>query len=248
MKKQLDKLKKEQDDTIILKSTEYAEMIKKQKKEIEKSYQEGYDKYKSNFAHLHQLSFSQISHMLSVQNMTIVKDVLQIWMIEWVVKGYYMALSQTGSSGGVNLCFVEFWKDIFLSNVSKLSNPIFKIFLREWINLIRIIKKSSINIGNEEINICFSHFATNFMTDEYYEKSLVPIFFNMLFLECRNIPILLGLINFYQSKNNKLTEKEKEQVLRDFYLLFTVDKPEKILKANIDKIEIQNEAAKIFLK
>lgn len=250
LKKELDKYRKEKDDVIILTMTEYAKMVKNNKELIKKAKQEGYEEYRDSYT---QLDYLQLSNILGSQNTIVMIEVMQVWMINWVVKAYY--LSMTGFSREeleyekrMTLCFVEFWRNVVLVNIGRLKHPIFKLMLKEWIDLVRMLQKIKGEVNEETLDICFSHFATNYMGDCYYEKSMVPVFFNLLFSECRNIPILMGIINFYQTNRKCLSKDNKEKLLRDFEIVFTVDKAEKILRDNRQNVKIGDEASRVFFE
>ena len=250
LKKQLDRYKKEDEDTIVMSTLEYTKLMRDCTQDIENARQEGYKKYSNNFNKYLEENPLKREDMLKLMfrhDNVEMGELVQVWMMQWVLKAYYLSMSVYMKDKGEVLDFIGFWKDIVLVNIGKFTHPIFKLLLKEWVDLVRNLQKSEIKNPEEMINICFNHFATNYIGDMYYERTLIPVFFNLLFSECRNIPILMGMINFYQYKK-KIVKKEKNNFLLDFQLLFVVEKPLSILKKNKDVITIDEGASRILLQ
>jgi len=256
LRKEREKMKREEEDKIVMTMDEYAGMMKMHKEEMEKAYNDGLERYKVNFmafVRTQQLDNEQLGKMFSVQSTTVMVEVMQVWIMRWVMGAYRMTFAGMTMREMLKerkdvLCFVDFWKKVVMVNIGKLKHPIFRLMLKEWVDMVRAMQKTEKRVDEEMLDVCFNHFAVNFMGDSYYEKSIVPVFFNLLFSECRNIPIFLGIVNFYQINLKHLTEKDKENMLRDFELLYVVDKPLTILKSNRDNLQIGSEVSRIFFE
>ena len=106
--------------------------------------------------------------------------------------------------------FCNFWNECILPRITESSPPILQKLKKEWEQFRKMCKSSD----NEEtffsqINVVFSQYIQDY-SSEKYDGFVIP-FFNILIHSCKNIIILVGLINLY------LTQKEESNISNTIY-------------------------------
>ena len=153
--KENDALSKEIDELHLKNHEEFAILTKKHKydvkKEIEKAKELAVKDYHDNMVKYlteNQMTNQQLLKIILFTDVKVVVECVQVWMIQWSVKYYYLQIQHCNSILGDNSYpetnpeFCKFWKEIAVPVANKSENPIFKTLMRDWINLHKIIKNS----------------------------------------------------------------------------------------------------------
>jgi len=228
--------KKREEELVVFTDKEYFEIVKSHKEEIERVKNETEKDIRtklSDFLQKSPITVAELTKILTSCENEKVIGALNAWNI-LLVSGIFCHSLITKNpileeSRELNIPnFYEFWTGLIYPNINGMKNTIFRIIEEEWINFTQSIKESGTNINSFQINVAFGIYSTNVYSNQWHKQTYMPGFFSVLLNSCRNIFVLLGLINvFYKNPNDRTT---RICVLRDFQTLMCMPRDIDILR------------------
>lgn len=248
-KKLESKKNKKTQDVITFTESEYAKIISDHKLDIEKAKKEGLDTYRGKFTLFvtkSKLPVHFLYEILTASDADKVYDAFLLYNMTFTTKNFILTLDQKKDSFMTRVPkFCTFWKNLILPRISKMAHPIMKILEEEWKSLNISIENSKIKFSDDQFNILFGHYGTIILTESWDLQSHIPTFFLILFKKCRNIPILLGLVNIYYQSLLSKSSMDRD-LAQDFELLYSIPTEREILYVNRHLVEINQEAMRIL--
>ena len=257
--RKLEKRLRKFEEKIVFTKKEYSVILKKHNEDKEAAHKAGYQTYLKNFDKFIEktpLERNQITVLLNNAEFPKVMDSLKVWSSNWIHKLFEKELLERAELEklGMYICivnFAKFWRDIVLPNIGKLDQPIFKMLIAAWIDMIRAFKVTGAVLNDQKLNFLFYHYATSANTGSYKENFYIIPFFHILISSCRNVQLFLGMINVFTQKNGLMTEEVVDNMVKDFGLLYTVAEPIDILRRNMGLLDVLNmteEETKVYLE
>ncbi len=128
--------------------------------------------------------------------------------------------------------FFEYWTECVLPRIDDSSPQILHILKNEWERFRSMCWCSE---GDEtfcnQINLVFSQYIQDY-TNNKYDGYIVP-FFNILIQSCKNLIILVGLVDVYSCE--KATPDVVDTIYEEFICLMTLPNPLVVLKDIIER-------------
>lgn len=141
--------------------------------------------------------------------------------------------------------FFEFWTQCVLPRIDVLSPQILHTLKDEWERFRSMCWSSSgDNIFCDQINLVFSQYIQDYKNKKY-DGYVVP-FFNILINSCKNLIILVGLIDVHYAE--KTTPTVVDTVYEEFVCLMTLPDPLVVLKeiVELSKMKLEKEKENPF--
>jgi len=177
----------------------------------------------------HPVSQSEIGHILRISNPDDMVAPLSSWSMNTILqefnrqieKGECLAPSQ----------FFEFWTQCVLPRIDELSPQILHTLRDEWVRFRSMCLSSN---GDDtfalQVNMVFSQYIQDYKNKKY-DRYIVP-FFNILIHSCKNLIILVGLVNVHSGE--KTTPTVVDTVYEEFVCLMTLPEPLTVLKEIVE--------------
>ena len=172
---------------------------------------------------------SEIGHILRISNSDDMVGPLSSWSMNTILqkfnrkieKGERLAPSQ----------FFEFWTECVLPRIDELSPTILHTLRDEWVRFRSMCWSSN---GDDtfcnQINLVFSQYIQDYKNKKY-DGYVVP-FFNILIHSCKNLIILVGLVDVHYGE--KETPTVADTVYEEFVCLMTLPEPLAVLKEIVE--------------
>ena len=172
---------------------------------------------------------SEIGHILRISNPDDMIGSLSSWSMNVILQKYNKQIEKgellTPS------CFFQFWTECILPRIDESSPPILHRLKDEWTRFRSMCWSSS---GDDtfaiQVNLVFSQYIQDYK-NEKYDRYVIP-FFNILIHSCKNLIILVGLVDVHCGE--KMTPTVVDTVYEEFECLMTLPDPLIILKEIVE--------------
>lgn len=175
------------------------------------------------------VSPSEIGHILRISNPDDMVGPLSSWSMNTILQEFNRQIEK-----GERLApsrFFEFWTECILPRIDKLSPQILHTLKDEWVRFRSMCWSSN---GDDtfcnQINLVFSQYIQNYKNKKY-DGYVVP-FFNILIHSCKNLIILVGLVDVHYGE--KTTPTVVDTVYEEFVSLMTLPEPLTVLKEIVE--------------
>lgn len=170
------------------------------------------------------VSSSEIGHILRISNPDDMVGPLSSWSMNVIIKKYNEMIKEERFAPS---CFFEFWTECILPRIDELSPQILHTLRDEWVRFRSMCMSSSGDMSFcDLINIVFTQYIQDYK-NEKYDGYVIP-FFNILIHSCKNLIILVGLVNI------KATPTVVDEIYKEFVSLMTLPNPLVILKEIVE--------------
>ena len=172
---------------------------------------------------------SEIGHILRISNQDDMVGPLSSWSMNTILqefnrkieKGFRLAPSR----------FFEFWTECILSRIDESSPQILHTLKDAWVRFRSICWSSNgENTFALQVNISFTQYIQDYKNKKY-DGYVVP-FFNILIHSCKNLIILVGLVDVHYGE--KETPTVIDTVYEEFVCLMTLPEPLTVLKEIVE--------------
>lgn len=174
------------------------------------------------------VSQSEIGHILRISNPDDMVGPLSSWSMNVIIKKYNGMIKEERLAPS---CFFEFWTECVLPRIDELSPQILHTLRDEWARFRSMCLSSS---GDDtfalQVNIVFTQYIQDYK-NEKYDGYVIP-FFNILIHSCKNLIILVGLVNVHYCE--KTTPTVVDTVYEEFVCLMTLPDPLTVLKEIVE--------------
>lgn len=244
------KKKKGKEDNVVMTSKEYLNLMKMHNDEIDKTREITLKKVEDNlgsFLKIHPQKTSKIYEVMRVQSREDLLDIMNVILLKNSHADFYMYLGERGVDFKLNRViipsFFDFWYGIVMPNIGTLKNEIFIQLKEEWEIFVKSFLNCNIKFNSNEIDIVFSYYSSNYLAGTCIINK--PPFFTILFKECRNISLLLGLVRVF-SVEGKSKTLNLTKMFEDFARLYTCQTAKELLFLHKDKILIEDNMKLIY--
>jgi hypothetical protein len=174
------------------------------------------------------VSPSEIGHILRISNPDDMVGPLSSWSMNVIIKKYNEMIKEERFAPS---CFFEFWTECILPRIDELSPQILHTLRDEWVRFQSMCLSSSGDTSFRVlINIVFTQYIQDYKNKKY-DGYVIP-FFNILIHSCKNLIILVGLVNVYYCE--KETPTVIDTVYEEFVCLMTLPEPLTVLKEIVE--------------
>jgi hypothetical protein len=174
------------------------------------------------------VSQSEIGHILRISNPDDMVGPLSSWSMNVIIKKYNEMIKEERLAPS---CFFEFWTECVLPRIDELSPQILHTLRDEWVRFRSMCLSSG---GDDtfalQVNLVFSQYIQDYK-NEKYDGYVIP-FFNILIHSCKNLIILVGLVNVHYCE--KTTPTVVDTVYEEFVCLMTLPDPLTVLKEIVE--------------
>lgn len=172
---------------------------------------------------------SEIGHILRISNQDDMVGPLSSWSMNTILqefnrkieKGFRLAPSR----------FFEFWTECILPRIDESSPQILHTLKDAWVRFRSMCWSSN---GDDtfalQVNLVFSQYIQDYKNKKY-DGYVVP-FFNILIHSCKNLIILVGLVDVHYGE--KETPTVIDTVYEEFVCLMTLPEPLTVLKEIVE--------------
>lgn len=172
---------------------------------------------------------SEIGHILRISNQDDMVGPLSSWSMNTILqefnrkieKGFRLAPSR----------FFEFWTECILPRIDESSPQILHTLKDAWARFRSMCWSSN---GDDtfalQVNLVFSQYIQDYKNKKY-DGYVVP-FFNILIHSCKNLIILVGLVDVHYGE--KETPTVIDTVYEEFVCLMTLPEPLTVLKEIVE--------------
>lgn len=172
---------------------------------------------------------SEIGHILRISNQNDMVGPLSSWSMNTILqefnrkieKGFRLAPSR----------FFEFWTECILPRIDESSPQILHTLKDAWARFRSMCWSSN---GDDtfalQVNLVFSQYIQDYKNKKY-DGYVVP-FFNILIHSCKNLIILVGLVDVHYGE--KETPTVIDTVYEEFVCLMTLPEPLTVLKEIVE--------------
>ena len=172
---------------------------------------------------------SEIGHILKISNPDDMIGPLSSWSMNIILEKYNKQIEK-----GENFApsrFFEFWTQCVLPRIDELSPQILHTLKDEWARFRSMCWSSK---GEDtfalQINIAFTQYIQDYKNKKY-DGYVVP-FFNIFIHSCKNLIILVGLVNVHHGENS--TPTVVDTIYEEFVCLMTLPEPLTVLKEIVE--------------
>jgi uncharacterized coiled-coil protein SlyX len=172
---------------------------------------------------------SEIGHILRISNQYDMIGPLSSWSMNTILQEFNRKIEK-----GERLApsrFFEFWTECILPRIDELSPQILHTLRDEWVRFRSMCWSSN---GDDtfalQVNLVFSQYIQDYKNKKY-DGYVVP-FFNILIHSCKNLIILVGLVNVHYGE--KETPTVVDTVYEEFVCLMTLPEPLTVLKEIVE--------------
>jgi hypothetical protein len=172
---------------------------------------------------------SEIGHILRISNPDDMIGPLSSWSMNTILQQFNRQIEK-----GERLApsrFFEFWTQCILPRIDELSPQILHTLKDEWARFRSMCWSSSgDNTFCNQINLVFSQYIQDYKNKKY-DGYVVP-FFNILINSCKNLIILVGLVDVHYGE--KSTPTVPDTIYEEFVCLMTLPEPLTVLKEIVE--------------
>ena len=172
---------------------------------------------------------SEIGHILKISNPDDMIGPLSSWSMNIILEKYNKQI-ETGEHFAPSR-FFEFWTQCVLPRIDELSPQILHSLKDEWARFRSMCWSSK---GEDtfalQINIAFTQYIQDYKNKKY--NGYVVPFFNILIHSCKNLIILVGLVNVHHGENS--TPTIVDTIYEEFVCLMTLPEPLTVLKEIVE--------------
>lgn len=172
---------------------------------------------------------SEIGHILRISNQYDMIGPLSSWSMNTILQEFNRKIEK-----GERLApsrFFEFWTECILPRIDESSPQIIHTLKDEWARFRSMCWSSS---GDDtfalQVNLVFSQYIQDYKNKKY-DGYVVP-FFNILIHSCKNLIILVGLVDVHYGE--KETPTVIDTVYEEFVCLMTLPEPLTVLKEIVE--------------
>ena len=198
-------------------------------KEFKNSSMEYFRKEMINILSEYPVTQTEIGQILRISNPDDMVGPLSSWSMNVIIQQFNRRIENGERLSPSH--FFEFWTECILPRINESSPPILQTLKKEWERFRKMCRSSS---GEEDfsiqVNLVFSQYIQNYK-NEKYDGYVIP-FFNILIRSCKNLIILVGLIDVHYGE--KETPTVVDTIYDEFECVMTLPNPLAVLKEIIE--------------
>jgi len=198
-------------------------------KEFKNSSMEYFRKEMINILSEYPVTQTEIGQILRISNPDDMVGPLSSWSMNVILKKYNKQIEKGECLTPSH--FFEFWTECILPRINESSPSILQTLKKEWERFRKMCRSSS---GEEDfsiqVNLVFSQYIQNYK-NEKYDGYVIP-FFNILIHSCKNLIILVGLVDVHYGE--KETPTVVDTIYDEFECVMTLPNPLVVLKEIIE--------------
>jgi len=198
-------------------------------KEFKNSSMEYFRKEMINILNEYPATQTEIGQILRISNPDDMVGPLSSWSMNVILKKYNEQIEKGECLTPSH--FFEFWTECILPRINESSSPILQTLKKEWERFRKMCRSSS---GEDDfslqINLVFSQYIQDYK-NEKYDGYVIP-FFNILIRSCKNLIILVGLVDVHYGEKEVLSISET--IYDEFECVMTLPNPIVVLKEIIE--------------
>jgi hypothetical protein len=172
---------------------------------------------------------SEIGSILRISNPDDMVGPLSSWSMNVILQQFNRRIEKGESLAPSR--FFEFWTECILPRIDELSPQILHTLKDEWARFRSMCWSSN---GDDtfcnQINLVFSQYIQDYKIKKY-DGYVVP-FFNILIHSCKNLIILVGLVDVHYGE--KATPTVIDTVYEEFVCLMSLPDPLTVLKEIVE--------------
>jgi cell division protein FtsB len=198
-------------------------------KEFKNSSMEYFRKEMVNILSEYPITPTEIQSILRTSNPNDMVGPLSSWSMNTILEQFNRMIEKgerLSPSG-----FFQFWTECILPRIDESSPQILHTLKDEWARFRSMCWSSN---GDDtfaiQVNLVFSQYIQDYKNKKY-DRYVVP-FFNILIHSCKNLIILVGLVDVYYGE--KETPTVVDTVYEEFVCLMTLPDPLTVLKEIVE--------------
>ena len=198
-------------------------------KEFKNSSMEYFRKEMINILNEYPVTQTEIGQILRISNPDDMVGPLSSWSMNVILKKYNELIEKGECLSPSH--FFEFWTECILPRINELSPPILQTLKNEWERFRKMCRSSSDEDNfSLQVNLVFSQYIQDYK-NEKYDGYVIP-FFNILIRSCKNLIILVGLIDVHYGE--KETPTVVDTIYDEFECVMTLPNPLVVLKEIVE--------------
>ena len=198
-------------------------------KEFKNSSMEYFRKEMINILSEYPATPTELGQILRISNPDNMVGPLSSWSMNVILQQFNRRIEKEERLSPSH--FFEFWTDCILPKINESSPLILQTLKKEWERFRKMCRSSSDEKDfSLQVNLVFSQYIHDYK-NEKYDRYVIP-FFNILIHSCKNLIILIGLINVYYGEKDVLTIPET--IYEEFECIMTLPNPLIVLKEIIE--------------
>lgn len=198
-------------------------------KEFKNSSMEYFRKEMINILSEYPATPTELGQILRISNPDNMVGPLSSWSMNVILQQFNRRIEKEERLSPSH--FFEFWTDCILPKINESSPLILQTLKKEWERFRKMCRSSSDEKDfSLQVNLVFSQYIHDYK-NEKYDRYVIP-FFNILIHSCKNLIILIGLIDVYYGEKDVLTIPET--IYEEFECIMTLPNPLIVLKEIIE--------------
>jgi hypothetical protein len=198
-------------------------------KEFKNSSMEYFRKKMIDILSEYPITQSELGQILRISNPDNMVGPLSSWSMNVILQQFNRRIEKEERLSPSH--FFEFWTDCILPKINESSPLILQTLKKEWERFRKMCRSSSDEKDfSLQVNLVFSQYIHDYK-NEKYDRYVIP-FFNILIHSCKNLIILVGLIDVYYGEKDVLTIPET--IYEEFECIMTLPNPLVVLKEIVE--------------
>jgi hypothetical protein len=198
-------------------------------KEFKNSSMEYFRKEMVNILNEYPVTQTEIGQILRISNPQDMVGPLSSWSMNVIIQQLNRRIENGERLSPSH--FFEFWTDCILPRINESSPPILQTLKNEWERFRKMCRSSSDEDDfSLQVNLVFSQYIQDYK-NEKYDGYVIP-FFNILIHSCKNLIILVGLVDVHYGE--KETPTVVDTIYDEFECVMTLPNPLVVLKEIIE--------------
>jgi hypothetical protein len=199
-------------------------------KEFKNSSMEYFRKEMINILSEYPATPTELGQILRISNPDNMVGPLSSWSMNVILQQFNRRIEKEERLSPSH--FFEFWTDCILPRINESSPLILQTLKKEWERFRKMCRSSSDEKDfSLQVNLVFSQYIQDYK-NEKYDRYVIP-FFNILIHSCKNLIILVGLIDDVHCTEKK-TPVVIDTIYNDFECIMTLPNPLVVLKEIIE--------------
>ncbi len=198
-------------------------------KELKNSSMEYFRKEMINILSEYPATQTEIGQILRISNPQDMVGPLSSWSMNVIIQQLNRRIENGERLSPSH--FFEFWTECILPRINESSPPILQTLKNEWERFRKMCRSSSDEDNfSLQVNLVFSQYIQDYK-NEKYDGYVIP-FFNILIRSCKNLIILVGLIDVHYGE--KETPTVVDTIYDEFECVMTLPNPLVVLKEIVE--------------
>jgi hypothetical protein len=198
-------------------------------KEFKNSSMEYFRKEMINILSEYPVTPTEIGQILRISNPDDMVGPLSSWSMNVIIQQFNRSIEKGERLSPSH--FFEFWTECILPRIDESSPLILQTLKKEWNRFRKMCWSSSDEEDfSLQVNLVFSQYIQDYK-NEKYDGYVIP-FFNILIRSCKNLIILVGLVDVHYGE--KETPTVVDTIYDEFECVMTLPNPLVVLKEIIE--------------